>query len=90
LQLRQHSGYHNRPSVGHRAWTLFEYFHGYRRTLGSYFSDFIEPIAKKIQEYTAPIKPFLDFITAPIPVISDLAGPTSLLDIAALSGEVNP
>jgi|GEM_PF-6918000 len=58
--------------------------------LGSYFSDFIEPIAKKIQEYTAPIKPFLDFITAPIPVISQLAGPTSLLDIAQASGEVSP
>src|SRR5262249_31142923 len=58
--------------------------------LGSYFTNFIEPIAKKIQEYTAPIKPFLDFVTAPIPIISDLAGPTSLLDIAASSGEVSP
>src|SRR5262249_25641845 len=58
--------------------------------LGSYFTDFIAPIAKKIQEYTAPIKPFLDFMTAPIPIISDLAGPTSLLDIAAKSGFVNP
>src|SRR5262249_30681043 len=58
--------------------------------LGSYFTDFIEPIAKKIQEYTAPIKPFLDFVTDPIPIISDLAGPTSLLDLAVAAGELSP
>ena len=58
--------------------------------LGKYFSDVIGPIVDKVQEATAPIKPFLDFLTEPIPVISDLAGPTSLLDIAAMSGVVNP
>src|SRR5262249_57323504 len=58
--------------------------------LGSYFSNFIKPIVQKIQEYTAPIKPFLDFLTTPIPIISDLAGPTTLLDIAAKSGFLNP
>ncbi|QSA97859.1 OmpA family protein [Methylococcus sp. EFPC2] len=58
--------------------------------LGSYFTDLIGPIASKVQEITEPVKPFLDFLTAPIPVISQLAGPTSLLDIAAMSGFVNP
>lgn len=58
--------------------------------LGKYFSDVIGPIADKVQEVTEPIKPFLDFLTEPIPVISDLAGPTSLLDIASMSGFVNP
>jgi Ca2+-binding RTX toxin-like protein/outer membrane protein OmpA-like peptidoglycan-associated protein len=58
--------------------------------LGKYFSDVIGPIVEKVQEVTEPIKPFLDFLTEPIPVISDLAGPTSLLDIAAMSGFVNP
>jgi hypothetical protein len=58
--------------------------------LGKYFSDVIGPIVDKVQEVTGPIKPFLDFLTEPIPVISDLAGPTSLLDLAAMSGLVNP
>ena len=58
--------------------------------LGKYFSDVIGPIVDKVQEITGPIKPFLDFLTEPIPVISDLAGPTSLLDIAEMSGYVNP
>lgn len=58
--------------------------------LGSYLTDLIGPIANTITDITAPIKPFLDFLTEPIPVISDLAGPTSLLDIASMSGVVNP
>ncbi len=65
-------------------------FHDVGLDLGQYFSDVIGPIVEKVQEVTAPIKPFLDFLTEPIPVISDLAGPTSLLDIAAMSGKVNP
>ncbi|MGH8429725.1 MAG: hypothetical protein ACREUF_04905, partial [Solimonas sp.] len=65
-------------------------FHDVGLDLGKYFSDVIGPIVEKVQEITAPIKPFLDFLTEPIPVISDLAGPTSLLDIAAMSGLVNP
>jgi Ca2+-binding RTX toxin-like protein len=58
--------------------------------LGSYFSELIGPIVNKIAEVTEPFKPFLDFLTADIPVISQLAGPTSLLDLAELSGTVNP
>ena len=58
--------------------------------LGSYFSDVIGPIVEKVQEITDPIKPFLDFLTAEIPVISQLAGPTTMLDIAAMSGMINP
>ncbi|MES2992163.1 MAG: OmpA family protein [Pseudomonadota bacterium] len=58
--------------------------------LGSYLSDLIGPIADTIKDITDPIKPFLDFLTEPIPVISQLAGPTSLLDIAAMSGVINP
>ena len=65
-------------------------FHDVGLDLGKYFSDVIGPIIAKVQEVTGPIKPFLDFLTEPIPVISDLAGPTSLLDIAAMSGLVNP
>jgi Ca2+-binding RTX toxin-like protein len=58
--------------------------------LGTYFSNLIGPIVEKVQEVTEPIKPFLDFLTEPIPVISQLAGPTSLLDIAEMTGLVNP
>src|SRR5262245_19364137 len=66
------------------------YFEKVGLDLGSYFSDLIGPIVEKVQEVTEPIKPFLDFLTEPIPVISQLAGPTSLLDIAAMSGAINP
>jgi outer membrane protein OmpA-like peptidoglycan-associated protein/Ca2+-binding RTX toxin-like protein len=66
------------------------YFEKVGLDLGTYFSNLIGPIVETVQEVTEPIKPFLDFLTEPIPVISQLAGPTSLLDIAAMSGVVNP
>jgi Ca2+-binding RTX toxin-like protein len=59
--------------------------------LGSFFSDFLRPLVSGIQDVTKPLQPFIDVFTSPIPVISDLAGePVTLLDVAALFGEVDP
>ena len=58
--------------------------------LGSFFTDVVGPVVQKIQEVTEPIKPFLDFLTTPIPIISQLAGDTTLLDLATRSGFINP
>ncbi|MFO7900513.1 MAG: discoidin domain-containing protein [Planctomycetota bacterium] len=50
--------------------------------LGGFISDFAGPILQDIQDVTRPIEPVIDILTMDIPVISDLAGPTSLLDLA--------
>jgi Ca2+-binding RTX toxin-like protein len=54
--------------------------------LGAFLSGFLKPILDDIHQVTGPIQPFLDFITAPIPGISQIIGPTSILDIAGLLG----
>jgi hypothetical protein len=59
--------------------------------LGSFFKDFLSPLVQGVQKATEPLQPFIDVFTAPIPVISDLAGqPITLLDVAALFGDVDP
>jgi len=59
--------------------------------LGSFFSEFLSPLVQGVQKATEPLQPFIDVFTAPIPVISDLAGqPITLLDVAALFGDVDP
>ncbi|MGH7139016.1 MAG: hypothetical protein ACREHD_24995, partial [Pirellulales bacterium] len=58
--------------------------------LGSFFSSFVSPILQEIKQVITPVEPVLDILTARIPVISDLEGhDVSLLDIAALFGDVN-
>lgn len=58
--------------------------------LGSFLGDLIGPIVEDIQEYLGPIQPLLDLVSDPIPVISDLVGDTSLLDLAAQFGALDP
>jgi Ca2+-binding RTX toxin-like protein len=57
--------------------------------LGSFISDVIGPFLSKIDEYLGPVGDVIDVITDPIPVLSDLFGPTSLLDVAATFGFAN-
>ncbi len=54
--------------------------------LGSFLRDFLGQIVGEVQKTLKPIQPILDVLTAPIPVISDLAGPTTLVDVARLFG----
>lgn len=49
--------------------------------MGSYFTDLIGPFLDRISNVLEPLEPILDILTAPLPVISDLQGPTSLLDL---------
>lgn len=56
--------------------------------LGSFLGDFLGPVIGKIQEVTDPLQPIIDVVTTPIPVISDLFGPTTLVDIAEMTGYV--
>ncbi|OUR78342.1 hypothetical protein A9Q83_08220 [Alphaproteobacteria bacterium 46_93_T64] len=57
--------------------------------LGEFLSDVLGPIVESVQEYISPILPILEPLIDPIPVISDLNGEVSLLDIAALFGYVD-
>ncbi len=54
--------------------------------LGSFLNDFLGPIVDRVNEVIDPVRPIIDVLTAPLPVISDLAGPTTLLDVADLFG----
>jgi Ca2+-binding RTX toxin-like protein len=58
--------------------------------LGSFISDFIQPVLGEIQKVTGPIQPVIDILTAPLPVLSDLGPPTTILDLARLTGAFDP
>lgn len=54
--------------------------------LGEFFTDLFGPIISTIDSVIDPVRPILDVLTAPIPVISDLAGDVSLIDLGRLFG----
>ncbi|MCH2131667.1 MAG: hypothetical protein MK179_21210, partial [Pirellulaceae bacterium] len=54
--------------------------------LGEFISNFMGPILENIQLVTKPIEPLVEILTTPIPVISDLGGPVTLLDLAEQYG----
>ncbi len=54
--------------------------------MGSFVSDVIGPTLEKVNELIDPIRPILDALTTPIPVISDLAGETTFVDLMRLFG----
>ncbi|MGB8019837.1 MAG: hypothetical protein WCF04_01255, partial [Candidatus Nanopelagicales bacterium] len=58
--------------------------------IGSFLKDTIGPFLEDLYDVLAPIDPLIDTITDPIPVLSDLFGPTSLLDVASTFGLVDP
>lgn len=57
--------------------------------LGEFLTDTLGPIVGFVNDYIDPIMPLINLLTSPIPVISDLNGEVSLLDIAAEFGLVN-
>ncbi|MCA9197940.1 MAG: FG-GAP repeat protein, partial [Planctomycetales bacterium] len=61
-------------------------FANVQMNLGSFLSDFLRPIVENINNTLDPVRPVLDVLTDPIPVISDLGGPVTLLDLADFFG----
>lgn len=61
-----------------------------RLDVGDFIKNTIGPFLIDVAEVLEPIRPILDILIDPIPVLSDLLGPTSLLDVAAQFGVVNP
>jgi Ca2+-binding RTX toxin-like protein/outer membrane protein OmpA-like peptidoglycan-associated protein len=58
--------------------------------LGTYISNVVKPILEKIQDITEPVQPIIDIVTTPLPILSDLGLDITLLDIAKMTGLVNP
>jgi Ca2+-binding RTX toxin-like protein len=58
--------------------------------VGSYLNEVLRPIVEKVKEYTEPVQPIIDVITTPIPVIDSLGLEITMLDLAKLSGKVDP
>src|SRR5262249_18199216 len=58
--------------------------------LGTYISNVVKPVLDKIQDITEPVQPIIDIVTTPLPVLSDLGLDITLLDIAKMTGVVNP
>ncbi|MEM9643765.1 MAG: hypothetical protein AAF989_02130, partial [Planctomycetota bacterium] len=54
--------------------------------LGSFISDIIGPALQPVNDMIDPIRPILDALTTPIPVISDLAGEVTFVDLMGLFG----
>ncbi len=54
--------------------------------LGEFITDTVGPVLDKIQKATEPIMPLVNVLTEPIPVVSDLFGEVTLLDVLAYAG----
>ena len=61
-------------------------FSDVRLNLGEFFSNMFGGVLEKVQDVIEPIKPVLDILTADIPIISQLAGPVTFVDLARLFG----
>ena len=55
--------------------------------LGGFISDVVAPILEPINDFLDPIRPVLDAITTPIPVLSDIAGDTTFVDLVGIFGD---
>lgn len=55
--------------------------------LGSFVSDVLAPALRPINRFLDPIRPVLNQLTTPIPVLSDLIGPTTYVDLISVFGE---
>ena len=55
--------------------------------LGTFVSEVIGPVLNPINDFLDPIRPVLEQLTSPIPVLSDLIGPTTYVDLISLFGE---
>jgi len=54
--------------------------------LGDFFDGFAGEVLGTVRDVLDPIQPLINVLTTPIPVISDLAGPTTLVDLARIFG----
>jgi hypothetical protein len=61
-------------------------FNNIELNLGDFLSGFAGEVLFTVKDVLDPIQPIIDALTAPIPVISDLAGPTTLVDLSRLFG----
>ena len=57
--------------------------------LGDFLTKILKPIIDTLDTVIDPVRPILDFLTAPIPGLSDIIGPTSMLDLAQTLGGKN-
>ncbi|WP_407493414.1 hypothetical protein [Pseudooceanicola sp. MF1-13] len=57
--------------------------------VGEFLTNTLQPVVSFVNTYIEPILPLINLLTDPIPVISDLNGEVSLLDIAAQFGVVD-
>lgn len=55
--------------------------------LGAFISDVIGPVLEPINKFLDPLRPVLNAITTPIPVLSDIAGETTFVDLIGLFGD---
>lgn len=55
--------------------------------LGSFVQDVLAPVLEPVNKFLDPIRPVLEQLTSPIPVVSDLIGPTTYVDLIRLFGE---
>lgn len=61
-------------------------FGAVQMNIGSFLGDFLKPIVDNVNSAIEPVRPIIKVLTDPLPVISDLAGPINLLDIASFFG----
>ncbi|MEX0741425.1 MAG: hypothetical protein WD079_01425, partial [Phycisphaeraceae bacterium] len=50
---------------------------------GDFIDNFVGPVLDQIQDIIGPVQPIIDFLTAELPVISDLLGSMTVLDLIA-------
>ncbi|MGK7961944.1 right-handed parallel beta-helix repeat-containing protein, partial [Crocosphaera sp.] len=54
--------------------------------VGTFLNDFISPIVDNIRSVLEPVDELIETLTTPIPIISDVLGDTTLLDLARYFG----
>ncbi|MGK7942832.1 MAG: right-handed parallel beta-helix repeat-containing protein, partial [Crocosphaera sp.] len=54
--------------------------------VGTFLNDFISPIVDNIRSVLEPVDELIETLTTPIPIISDVLGDTTLLDLARYYG----
>ncbi|MEL6104936.1 MAG: PKD domain-containing protein, partial [Planctomycetota bacterium] len=55
--------------------------------LGSFVSNVLAPILRPVNDFLDPIRPVLEQLTTPIPVLSELIGPTTYVDLISAFGD---
>ncbi|QDV66071.1 Bifunctional hemolysin/adenylate cyclase precursor [Crateriforma conspicua] len=54
--------------------------------LGTFVADVIAPILGPVQDFLEPLQPTIETLTQPIPVLSDILGPTTFIDLIGTFG----